>query len=114
MFNLQAEHLSNNHKIKPIDYWASPKESKKLIRPFGNEYEDRVLSHKPTIDIPEDSSKLIHSIHVLHSPNYDFPHNTRKLLLKAKTMGIPISLYNNRKDWGKTKIQLKDCKVKIW
>lgn len=95
MLVLDGAALAQNYKIKPVDYWdAGPERS---------ESEDRVFSREQTIP---NASKYIKEIHMItedpdrSSFSSDVVRRmTRKVLINAKKLGVPIYLYRDSKAW---------------
>ena len=119
ILTLDGIKLSNNHKIRPIDYWGEE------YRKYDNgdyEAEDRVYSKKPYI---ENAKKYIKSCRMFiqakrekidysrssipkleGDPEYRIIKvddsslvNIRKILILAKRSGIEILLYDNKQDF---------------
>jgi hypothetical protein len=101
VFNLNGDWLNQRYKAAPIDYWE-----RMWLKRDGrtSEAEDRVYSQEPIIPLPDPASKLITAIHVLYESDKiklddDRAYWLRKLLTKAKLMGIPISVYDDPQAW---------------
>jgi hypothetical protein len=101
VFNLNGDWLNQRYKSAPIDYW----ERMWLTRDGRtSEAEDRIYSREPMIPLPDPATKLITGIHVLYErdkikPDDNRPYWLRKLLTKAKLMGIPIFVYDTPAAW---------------
>lgn len=100
VLNLNGNWLNQRYETKPIDYWE------RSLSDRTSESEDRVYSSEPTIPLPKPVTKLITSIHILFeldkiklSLDQDRLLRLRKLLLLAKTSGIPTYVYKTPNDW---------------
>ena len=103
--NLNGQTLGHNLKGGPINYWSGMRGAGNYTAP--NEMEDRIISHKPTI---ENARKHINSIHVmLKNGSFDprtfrdgakqHVHIFSDLLKTAKQHKIPVHVYGNEKDF---------------
>lgn len=93
---LNGDWFNTKYKAGAIDYWGTGWNK--------DEMEDRVLSTEPYIDLPEPATKAITAIHILFIQNrIDTDSKTRvhlrKLLIAAKTKGIPCFVYDNKNSW---------------
>jgi hypothetical protein len=100
VFNLNGDWLNQRYKAAPVDYW----EQMWLKSGRTSEAEDRIYSREPTIPLPDPATRLITGIHVLYEkdkikPDDNRPYWLRKLLTKAKLMGIPIWVYGDPSSW---------------
>lgn len=92
LFVLDGKKLGEKYSGDPVDYWG---ESFRKVDPAKFEAEDRVWSKDPYI---EPATKYITEIHAIN-PNFDQDRDkrwVRKLLIEAKTKGIPIFVYTDR------------------
>jgi hypothetical protein len=92
MFVLDGAKISNNYRVKPVDYWErSWQHSPDRTR----ESEDRIFSRTNTLSID-----CVTELHVLLAEQ-DERHSeiVRQLLIAAKTAGILTYLYKDAKSW---------------
>lgn len=91
MFVLDGRKLSANNPVKPINYWAGFTHDSSR----HSESEDRVWSRTPEL-----SADSIIGVHILFSEASEFASPTvRKLLIAAKTRGIPAYVYTDQNAW---------------
>jgi hypothetical protein len=84
---LDGNKLNQNFKSIPVDYWKGDWKYNEY------EYEDRIVSDKPTID---NISKYIIRIEVV--TDYKIKEVFYKILELAKQKNIPVFFYENKKD----------------
>jgi hypothetical protein len=84
---LDGNKLNQNFKSIPFDYWKGDWKYNEY------EYEDRIVSDKPTID---NISKYIIRIEVV--TDYKIKEVFYKILELAKQRNIPVFFYENKKD----------------
>jgi hypothetical protein len=92
MFVLDGRWFNSRYQVKPVDYW----DRAWLNNPTRtSESEERVFSREPTIPIAG-----VVGMHVLLKEQDDFrsPY-TRKILLNARRLGIPVHLYQDESAW---------------
>ena len=83
--------FAQRFKIVPIDYWG---DIGKIAGPDKFEYEDRILSKKPTVKIDSGTIKAIHQLVELKD---DWGRSgIRKLALVAITSGVPYYIYTDK------------------
>jgi hypothetical protein len=92
MFVLDGAKISNNYRVKPVDYWErSWQHSPDRTR----ESEDRIFSRTNTLSID-----CVTELHVLLAEQDERQSEiTRQLLIAAKTKGIPTYLYKDARSW---------------
>jgi hypothetical protein len=91
-------YLKAKYKIIPIDYWGGGTTSDRANVGPDLEQEDRLLSKDPQLTIPDPATRLIKAIHVMIPKDTSWPsHNERRLIIKAKSMGIPVHIYDDYK-----------------
>lgn len=93
MFVLDGTWFDGKYPVKPVDYW-----SRMWLHPGSErtrESEDRVFSKEPTIP-----ASAITQAHVLVKEQHQFRSPLiRKVLIAAKTRGLPTYLYTNEAAW---------------
>jgi len=95
MFVLDGNRLSQNYKVKPVDYWEGMWQSDTSGQ-RTRESEDRVFSKTPSIPI----AGIVKEIHQLVTDHDEFRSPViRKLAIIAKVEGIPIYFYTNKESW---------------
>lgn len=96
LFELNGEWFNRHHSSVPFDYWYSAG-SKPDTK--GREYEDRILSDNPYIDISGGKAvDAIRGIHILIF-SYHLVENSIKVYAKALKLGVPVFMYKDVKDW---------------
>lgn len=89
-FELDGTLLSQNHEIKPVDYWGIARSSKHRS---ADENEDRIWSQKPSI---RNAAKYIVALHVFVPKREDPMHKmVHDLIEQSKQGKIDIIFYNN-------------------
>lgn len=101
VFNLNGNWLNQRHKGAAVDYWERMWASG---QGRTSEQEDRVLSDKPYIEFPKNTTALISAVHILVRPGErDFQDRyagtLRGLIFEAKRQGIPVFVYETVNDW---------------
>ena len=91
---IDGQKLSQNYKVKSIDYWQYPKTVDMMKQLSGDEMEDRLISDND--EIP-DANKYIISIDILIEPDKSV---NQKLITLAKDLGIELYFFNNEKDFA--------------
>lgn len=91
---IDGQKLSQNYKVKSIDYWQYPKTVDMMKQLIGDEMEDRVISNND--EIPN-ANKYIISIDILIEPNKSID---QKLIDLAKDLGVELYFFNNKKDFA--------------
>jgi hypothetical protein len=95
MFVLDGNKLSQNYKVKPVDYWEGMWQ-RDNSNERTREAEDRVYSKTPTIP----TAGVIKEIHQLVTDQDDFRSPAiRQMAIIAKTQGIPIYFYADKQGW---------------
>lgn len=104
MFNLDGRKFAQNYTGQAASYWGpefygAPGTHKKGFE--QQESEDRIYSDDPFIP---NAKKYIQEIHVMFTPRgqekrSDMGTDYRRLFIAAKSMNIPIYLYDNEKNW---------------
>lgn len=91
---LDGQKLSQNYKIKPVDYWQYPKTLYIMKQLSGDEMEDRLVTDKDEI---VNANKYIISIDILITKD-----NTvnQKLIDLAKDLNIQLYFFNDEKDFA--------------
>lgn len=94
MFVMDGDWYNRRYKGGPVDYWGDRQSN---IKP--SEAEDRIFSKEPSIP-----TGGVIAMHVYLNPDKSrsFTHTARlarKLLIDAKTKGIPVYLYNDSNAW---------------
>jgi hypothetical protein len=88
--------LNNNFKSMPVDFW----QMKSIDRPTSQkfEYEDRLLSDKPTIPNALDYIKRIELV-IKDKERYSkFLIAFKKVLMLGNELNVPVLIYDNEKD----------------
>lgn len=91
---VDGQKLSQNYKVKSVDYWQYPKTPDMMKQLSGDEMEDRVVSDNN--EIPN-ANKYIISIDILIEPDKTV---NQKLIDLAKNLGIELYFFNNEKDFS--------------
>jgi len=91
---VDGQKLSQNYKVKSVDYWQYPKTPEMMKQLSGDEMEDRVISDND--EIPN-VNKYIISIDILIEPDKTV---NQKLIDLAKDLGIELHVFNNEKDFA--------------
>ncbi len=91
---VDGQKLSQNYKVKSIDYWQYPKTPEFMTQLSGDEMEDRVISDNN--EIPN-ANKYIISIDILIEPDKTV---NQKLIDLAKDLGVELYFFNNKKDFA--------------
>lgn len=89
--------LNTRYKSMPVDYWGL-KGSTDINSRDSFEYEDRILSDKPTIDNATSYIKRIDMIvkDIEETPKYAAAY--KQILILANQLNIPAFVYSNEKD----------------
>jgi hypothetical protein len=91
---IDGQKLTQNYKVKSIDYWQYPKTPDMMKQLSGDEMEDRLISDND--EIPN-ANKYIISIDILTEPDKTVK---QKLIDLAKELNIKIYFFNNEKDFA--------------
>jgi len=91
---VDGQKLSQNYKVKSVDYWQYPKTPDMMKNLSGDEMEDRVISDND--EIPN-ANKYIISIDILIEPDKTV---NQKLIDLAKNLGVELYFFNNEKDFS--------------
>jgi len=91
---VDGQKLSQNYKVKSVDYWQYPKTPDMMKHLSGDEMEDRVISDND--EIPN-ANKYIISIDILIEPDKTV---NQKLIDLAKNLGVELYFFNNKKDFA--------------
>jgi hypothetical protein len=95
MFVLDGNKLSQQYKVKPVDYWEGMWQ-RDNANERTREAEDRVYSKTPAIP----TAGIIKEIHQLVSDQDEFRSPViRQMAIIAKTQGIPIYFYADKQGW---------------
>jgi len=91
---IDGQKLTQNYKVKSIDYWQYPKTPDMIKYPSSDEMEDRVISDND--EIPN-ANKYILSIDILIEPDKTV---NQKLIDLAKELNIKLYFFDNEKDFA--------------
>lgn len=95
---LNRDFLERNNSIKPVDYWGR---DFRMINPRRNEMEERILSNKPFISLPEPASDLIIEAHMIIKPDTDerYTDIIKYVIIYSRKLGIPLYIYRDNGSW---------------
>jgi hypothetical protein len=90
--------LNTRYKSIPVDYWGVKSNSTDINYRDSFEFEDRLLSDKPTIDNALSYIKRIDMV-IKDMSNYPaYLVGFKKILTLAKQLNVPAFVYSNEKD----------------
>ena len=101
MINFDGTKLGQRYKGKAVDYWGPEWYGDDRKGYEEKEAEDRLFSREPYIP---NAKQYIQSIHIMYTEKGQKYHkdsglHIRRLIITAKSAGIPTYLYDNAKSW---------------
>ena len=101
IINFDGTKLGQRYKGKAVDYWGPEWYGKDRKGHEEKEAEDRLFSREPYIP---NAKQYIQSIHIMYTEKGQKYHkgsglDIRRLIITAKSAGIPTYLYDNAKTW---------------
>ena len=106
IFKLNGDWFNQNYKGKPVEYFNNKwiQDRKQNIDSY-REMEDRIISDKPYIDLPNNLKEVITEVHVfIGKMHHEYDTGILKsvimpLLKEAKKNNIPVYIYYNENNF---------------